>query len=177
MKIHSKYDIVQKVNFKYNDVLLKISSKVDDDIFNIISNYDYFNKTDKEFSTTHIRKGMSINLPGCGGTLYGGLENNHGEEESGQDSENYSKGLILYYDKLCERIAKNGLGSTTYTDLMDLSVWKELENAYVNGNNGFREDYLIRALHKAGAKYCIISFAAEPVTDNAYDVNCSILVR
>lgn len=43
---NKKYDIVQKVDFNYNDVLLKISSKVDDDIFNIISNYDYFNIVD-----------------------------------------------------------------------------------------------------------------------------------
>lgn len=43
---NKKYDIVQKVDFNYTDVLLKISSKVDDDVFNIISNYDYFNTVD-----------------------------------------------------------------------------------------------------------------------------------
>lgn len=139
-------------------------------------NYDYFNKTDKDLQATHIRKGASINLPACGGTLYGNLETNYGQEPSAEDEE-YSQGLLLYYDRLCERIEKNGLGNTTYTDLMDLSTWKELEKAYANGNNGFREDFLIRALHKAGARYCIISFSAEMVTDNAYDVKCSILVR
>lgn len=139
-------------------------------------NYDYFNKTDKDLQLTHIRKGASINLPACGGTLYGNLETNYGQEPS-EEEEEYSAGLILYYDRICERIEKNGLGSTTYTDLMDLSTWRELENAYVNGNNSFREEFLIRALHKAGAEYCIISFSAEKVTDNAYDVTCSILVR
>ncbi len=139
-------------------------------------NYDYFNKTDNDLQATHIRKGASINLPACGGTLYGNLEINYGQEPSAEDEE-YSQGLLLYYDRLCERIEKNGLGSTTYTDLMDLSTWKELEKAYTNGNNGFREDFLIRALHKAGARYCIISFSAEMVTDNAYDVKCSTLVQ
>ncbi len=140
-------------------------------------NYVYFNKTDKDLQLTHIRKGASINLPACGSTLYGNLENNYGQEASKEEAEGYSQGLLLYYDRICERIEKNGLGRTTYTDLMDLSVWKELETAYANGNNGFREDFLIRALHKAGAQYCIISFSAEKVTDNAYDVKCSILVK
>ncbi len=139
-------------------------------------NYDYFNKTDKDLQLTHIRKGASINLPACGGTLYGNLETNFDQEPS-KEEEGYSQGLLLYYDRICERIEKNGLGSTSYIDLVDLTVWKELENAYANGNNAFREDFLIRALHKADAQYCIISFSAEKVTDNAYDVTCSILVR
>ena len=140
-------------------------------------NYDYFNKTDKDLQVTHIRKGASVNLPACGGTLYGNLETNYDEEPVQKESEDYSQGLVLYYDRICERIEKSGLGSATYTDLLDLSVWKELESAYANGNNNFREDYLIRALHKAGAQYCTISFSAEEVTDNAYDVTCSIVVR
>lgn len=32
------------------------------------STYDYFNKTDEEFSKTHIRKGLSVYLPACGNT-------------------------------------------------------------------------------------------------------------
>lgn len=140
-------------------------------------NYDYFNKTDKDIQETHIRKGASVNLPACGGTLYGNLETNYGEEPSKEEAEGYSPGLLLYYDSICERIEKNGVGSTTYTDLLDVSVWKELETAYANGNNGFREEFLVRALHKAGAEYCIISFSAEKMTDNAYDVKCSMLIQ
>ena len=32
--------------------------------------YDYFNKTDAEFSGTHVRTGLSVYLPACTGTLY-----------------------------------------------------------------------------------------------------------
>lgn len=35
-------------------------------------NYDYFNKTDAEFSDTHVRTGLSVYLPACTGTLYNG---------------------------------------------------------------------------------------------------------
>jgi len=141
-------------------------------------NYDYFNKTDKELQETHIRKGASVNLPACNGELYGELETNYGEEKEEEDEASvYSGGLKLFYDRLCERIEKLGTGSATYSDLLDLAVWKELETAYTNGNISFREDYLIRSLHRAGAEYCLISLSAESVTENAYEVKCSIIVR
>lgn len=136
------------------------------------NNYDYFNKTDKDLSRTHIRKGASIKLPACNGTLYGNLENGAQEGET----EEYSPGLDLYYNKLCERIDNSGRGEYTYSDVLDLAVWKELEEKYTNGNSTFREDYLIRSLHKVGAEYCILSFSAEKITDNAYEVTCSMIV-
>lgn len=140
-----------------------------------IGNYDYFNKTDADIKGTHIRKGASVHLPACGGTVYGNLETNYGEEPKVTDS--YSPGLKLYYERLCERIGNLGCGSATYSDLVDLSVWKELEEAYTGGNSVFREDYLIRALHKAGGQYCLISLRAEEVTENAYDISCSVIVK
>lgn len=139
-------------------------------------NYDYFNKTDNELQATHIRKGASVNLPACNGELYGELETNYGEVKEEKETE-YSAGLKLFYDRLCENIENLGIGSATYSDLLDLAVWKELETAYTNGNIDFREDYLIRSLHRAGAEYCLISLSAESVTENAYEVKCSIIVR
>ncbi len=38
------------------------------------ASYDYFNKSDREFAPTHVRKGLSVYLPACGGGAYGGLE-------------------------------------------------------------------------------------------------------
>ena len=35
--------------------------------------YDYFNKTDNDYESTHIRKGLSVNLPACRGTSYRNL--------------------------------------------------------------------------------------------------------
>lgn len=34
--------------------------------------YNYFNKTDAEFSDTHVRTGLSVYLPACTGAAYGG---------------------------------------------------------------------------------------------------------
>ncbi len=38
------------------------------------STYDYFNKTDDDYAGTHVRTGLSVNLPPCNGTAYRNLE-------------------------------------------------------------------------------------------------------
>ena len=38
------------------------------------STYDYFNKTDGDYSGTHVRKSLSVYLPACTGTQYRNLE-------------------------------------------------------------------------------------------------------
>ena len=63
---------VSNVNHAWNMVLL------DDGYYNVdltwdnsdLSRYKYFNKTDKDFSSTHTRTGLSLNLPKCSATKY-----------------------------------------------------------------------------------------------------------
>lgn len=135
--------------------------------------YSYFNKSDEELKGTHVRRGMSVKLPACRGNLYGGLEEKVQDDNTGTDN----PALALYYKKICDRIEGLGLGKATYSDILEKNVWLELEEAYTNGNNSFREDYLIRSLHKVGAEYCIISLSAEEITENAYEVSISMIVR
>lgn len=44
------------------------------------STYNYFNKSDKAFADTHVRTGMSLNLPKCNANDYSGLETGEVEE-------------------------------------------------------------------------------------------------
>lgn len=142
--------------------------------------YDYFNKTDADFAGTHVRRSMSVNLPACNGTLYGGLE----EEKEPTDTEgestqsgSYSAAVGKYYDTMVKRIEVMGQGTAEYTDLLAADAWKEMETAYFNGNLDFRSDYLVRALKLSGADYCIITLTPEIVTENAYNVTCTITVK
>lgn len=45
-----RYSILQKVKFNYVDVLLKITSKIDDSVFNVINKYDFFSIVDIDSS-------------------------------------------------------------------------------------------------------------------------------
>ncbi len=139
--------------------------------------YDYFNKTDEDLARTHVRRSLSVKLPACTGTLYRDLEQGENAENPGVAAGLYSEGLAYYYDRLCERIESLGHGRADYSDILDADVWKELEEAYTNGNHDFRDDYLVRALQSAGAEYCIISLSAEKITDNAFEVSCSVIVE
>lgn len=134
--------------------------------------YTYYNKSDEELNGTHVRRGMSVKLPACRGELYSGLEESN---EGGLGNDNPA--LALYYKRLCERMESLGKGKATYSDILEKDVWMELEEAYTNGNSSFRENYLIRSLHKVGAEYCIISLSAEEITENAYEVSSSVIVR
>lgn len=48
--------------------------------------YDYFNKTDADFASTHVRQNLSVYLPACNGTAYR-QENTTGAASTGQPSE------------------------------------------------------------------------------------------
>ncbi len=142
--------------------------------------YDYFNKTDGEFAPTHVRKSMSVKLPACNGTLYGGLEatqTGNGAGETGTQESVYSPGVGKYYDTMVDRIEVMGLGTASYTDLLAADTWKEMETAYSNGNLSFNNNDFIRALNISDASYCIITLSPEVVTENAYNVTCTITVK
>lgn len=146
--------------------------------------YDYFNCSDAEFADTHVRKSLSVYLPACNGTLYGGLEDTqedagNGNEEDADNTQQsiYSDAVNKYYDTMVERIDIMGTGTASYTDLLAADTWRELELAYSNGNLNFRNDYLIRALQQVGADYCVITLSPEVVTENAYSITCTLTVK
>ena len=66
------------------------------------STYDYFNKSDKDFASTHIRTSLSVNLPPCGGGAYSGLESaGPSEVEAGDPStvaDSNTEGPLRYDD-------------------------------------------------------------------------------
>lgn len=44
--------------------------------------HDYFNKSDAEFAPTHVRTGLSVYLPACMGTVFGGDVAEQGQEQA-----------------------------------------------------------------------------------------------
>ena len=89
----------------------------------------------------------------------------------------YSPGVEKYYDTMVERIKLMGLGTASYTDLLAADTWKEMEAAYSNGNLNFDNNDFVRALNLSDASYCIITLSPEVVTENAYNITCTITVK
>ena len=55
-----------------------------------VCNYDWFNKTDADYGTTHIRRDLSVYLPPCNGTKYRYNEERPAEEPiQGQEPQTY----------------------------------------------------------------------------------------
>lgn len=70
--------------------------KLDDGYYNVdvtwddanTLRYDYFNKTDADFASTHVRQNLSVYLPACNGTAYRQADTTTtGAADSGQPSQ------------------------------------------------------------------------------------------
>lgn len=139
--------------------------------------YNYFNRSDADLASTHVRKGLSVNLPACTGSLYSGLESSGNGEDTELDTLPYSQALGVYYDSLVTRISKMSMTTATYTDIIAADTWKEIDEACNSGNQNLPQEALIRALQYWGANSCTITLSPEKLTDNAYNITCTISVQ
>ncbi len=137
--------------------------------------YNYFNRTDSDLAATHVRRGLSVKLPACNGTLYGGLEGQQVDKEDVTST--YGPALGKYYETLIERVSKMNLGTATYTDIIAAETWLELDVACANGNWEIPREELLRAMQSVGANYCEITVTPEILTENAYNVTCKISLK
>ena len=105
--------------------------------------YNYFNKTDAEFNTTHIRRNLSINLPACTGTMY--AIQTTPEASNGIDA-------AAYFEDCYNAMLGAGLGTNQFVITISPSAWNEVESAYQNGT--IRDGYLARVLNALGGSSC-----------------------
>lgn len=111
--------------------------------------YDYFNKTDAEFSDTHVRTGLSVYLPACTGTLYVGnpqdviaaQQTEEEEADAGEDGESETPGGG-------PSIAGDLVNSEPQLPL----VWESRGKSEGESEEELRETQLQANLNKAGIK-------------------------
>lgn len=143
--------------------------------------YKFFNKTDHEFSSTHLRKGLAEQLPACIGTLYGGLEDKApGEKEDTESEEkedevlqtilgNYEdlpEGLVDYYSACYENIVNRGIGYYEFRIEVNATDWSYIEEAYKDGS--FRAGFLDYAVNRLGANGCSMKIEALLLENGKY---------
>lgn len=141
--------------------------------------FDFFNKTDAEFSGTHRREDLSVNLPACGGTWYANREksprtgdtegyfsNARTLQEAGFDENSVLLSLQDYYDDCYRQIMASG-GSCTFQNVVDgESLWLECYDAY--NNDSYSAGYMDKVFVDLGMAGCNVGIEAEPLQDGRF---------
>lgn len=154
--------------------------------------YDYFNKSDADFISTHMREDLSIYLPPCNGTKYSNLESNQAAErttaeenqeyydtrrtleEAGGLEEYVIGDMEAYYDDCKSQILANG-GSCRFQNIVDdLAMGEACLNIY--NDNAFGDAYMHEVLAQLGASGCEIYVTAEELRDGRILLNHEVSI-
>lgn len=146
--------------------------------------YLYFNKTDEDFATTHVRRSLAQKLPACNGTTYRNLEpepvsaspspspspSSAAQETPAPTSTpkplNISAELEEYYQNCGQKIIDSGLGISRFVQEIDASLWNELWQAYNNGK--ISDSFLIRAMNRLDGSSCSVQITCQVTDDGRY---------
>lgn len=137
--------------------------------------YDYFNKTDEDYSGSHLRKELSVYLPPCNGQIFRDLE--QGEEadannprslaDVGLSEDQVFADVDAYFEDCRRQIIQNGIGQYTfYNAVADLQMAADLTQSYSNGISW--DTYLWDVTNALGANYCAWYVTAEELQDGNY---------
>ncbi|MCM1569759.1 MAG: hypothetical protein NC081_09985 [Roseburia sp.] len=134
--------------------------------------YDYYNQSDEEYESTHVRRGMSVYLPACGaypapvdvltldgirteGNTGAGLSQETEEREAdlaeaGITDEEVLSTMEEYYDDCLRQMVALGSGDRQFTNVVPESQWAAVEQAY--SGDAYMTGYVNEALKKLGVE-------------------------
>lgn len=139
------------------------------------NSYNFFNKTDTDYASTHVREDMSVRLPACNGTRYANLETMppSGAEpyyayartlgETGFTQEQVLNNLEAYYNDCYSQLIAKG-GSCEFQNVVSSeSLWLQCYDNYMN--DAYSAAYMDRVLSEIGMQGCDIDIEAEILRD------------
>ncbi len=154
-------------------------------------NYNYFNKTDADYGSSHIRQELSVYLPPCNGTKYRGLEpeeeeeaEDRAEEDTGNNDGNptlesmgYSEDDVLrnaedYYNLIRDRMNANGRGEYSVQIPVDDNTVHAIDNAY---NSEFKARVVTPYCDENDADVSVM-FDASPLAGGYWNTVTKIIV-
>ena len=169
------------------------------------SNYSYYNKSDSDFSATHIRTELGVYLPPCNdskaspegeripGTEDASPEGSAGEgeavvegplsirktrrtlEEAGADSYPMISGLDQYYAECTDRILSQGLGNYSFYTVIQGE--KLFGEIYSDYVNDFyKQAYMDHVMEELGAAFAEIRFDSEELEGGYYLIRHGISI-
>lgn len=148
--------------------------------------YDYFNKTDADYASSHIRRDLSVYLPPCDGQAYRNLEpeevpgsedgNLRSLEDTGLTEAQVFADLQGYYADCYDQMLQNGRGRYTFYNVLEGD--EESEQWYRDYQyNRFRQAYMEEAMAQIDATSCEITLAVEELQGNRYLIRHELYVR
>lgn len=157
--------------------------------------YNYFNKSDDDYASTHIRRDMAVNLPPCKGEKYRNLEAGSGAEnqienemednvaddrrsleELGIAQEEVIYNLADYYADCYEKISRTGIGSYTFFTVLEgedfLQQWISSYRS-----EEYKAAYMESAMEAVGASKCQMKLELEELQGGRYLVAHKIVLQ
>lgn len=134
--------------------------------------YDYFNKTDADYASNHIRKELSVYLPPCNGQAYRDLEqtpednNLRSLENVGMTEEQVITDIQTYYEDCYEQILQNRTGRYTFYNVIEENMLNEWYQNYQN--EYYRQAFMEDAMIGIGASSCQMSLELEELQGGRY---------
>lgn len=141
------------------------------------SSYDYFNKTDNDYESSHIRQELSVYLPPCDGEQYRNLEqgDNSGDgqinlrslADTGVSEDRVFTDINSYYEDCYNQMMQNGIGHYTfYNVVVGSGPANEVMASYRSGD--YKDAYMQNAIDTLGASYCTWEVDSEPLQNDMY---------
>lgn len=130
--------------------------------------YDFFNKTDREFQSTHKRQGLSLMLPACNGGQYSGMapDTRPSPADFGLSEADVLNSLEDYYIDCYSQLTALGTGSAEFQNLIPKSLWSQIQDAYNSGS--YKQGYGDRILQDLEAGSYQVSIEATELQGDYY---------
>jgi hypothetical protein len=163
--------------------------RLDDGFYNVdatwddtgAGTYDYFNKTDRDYASTHVRQELSVNLPPCDGEAYrtvGGVDENglRNSADLGFSESDVLRDLPTYYADCSRQILEKGLGEYTFENVIEgEDFYQEWKNAYQS--QAYQQAYMVDTMRQLGAKSCHLGLETERLSDNRFLISHTITLQ
>lgn len=145
--------------------------------------YDYFNKTDEDYRTTHIRQELSVNLPPCNGQLYRETEPSEEQETNlrsladvGMTEEDVLYSLSEYQNDCYNQIVAAGQGTYTFNNVIDgEALLMEIDAAYTAEDA--MKAYMDNAVQAVDGSYYEVYFMSEELQGQRYLMMHKVTIR
>ena len=148
--------------------------------------YDYFNKTDEDYSSSHLRKELSVYLPPCNGQIYRNLAKSEVADGSGDTLRSLADVGVAedqviadmgrYNEDCYNQIVQHGVGSYTFYNVVSSpQLCEEVGRSYSSGT--YWKDYMENAMNALGASNCDWAVEWEPLEGDMYLISHTIKLR